>query len=246
MSVRSQYGGEPKYIKTVRISIGAAMKMSQHSTAGVEKGMRGPRRMPTEVMGLLFGHVDPDSPRTVVITDAAELPVEGTETSVLADNPLMNVYFTDVQESHAQTHPGSFVTGWYHSHPFEVGSHSNAFLSQTDVSSQNGYQISEDNHSARVAAQGSDERTVPFIAIVVDPLRSAAKGRPEIGAFRCFPQVRARGVAARRAVVAALRAASLALPSRSPPTPFFDRGHRATLRRKASRPTAKNGRTRTR
>ena len=240
MSVRSQYGGEPKYIKTVRISIGAAMKMSQHSTAGVEKGMRGPRRMPTEVMGLLFGHVDPDSPRTVVITDAAELPVEGTETSVLADNPLMNVYFTDVQESHAQTHPGSFVTGWYHSHPFEVGSHSNAFLSQTDVSSQNGYQISEDNHYARVAAQGGAERTVPFIAIVVDPLRSAAKGRPEIGAFRCLPQVSSRAdvfeACSFPATYPYVRA-----PLR-PPFLYTFKIYRATRPRKALLLTAKNGR----
>ena len=34
--------------------------------------------------------------------------------------------------------------GWYHSHPFDVGPHSNAFLSATDVSTQLSWQMSED------------------------------------------------------------------------------------------------------
>lgn len=34
--------------------------------------------------------------------------------------------------------------GWYHSHPFDVAVHSNAFLSATDVSTQLGWQLSED------------------------------------------------------------------------------------------------------
>ena len=65
--------------------------------------------------------------------------------------------------------------GWYHSHPFDVGAHSNAFLSATDVSTQLGWQLSED-------AGGN-----PWLALVVDPLRGVATGRPEIGAFRCYP-----------------------------------------------------------
>jgi COP9 signalosome complex subunit 5 len=65
--------------------------------------------------------------------------------------------------------------GWYHSHPFDVGPHSNAFLSATDVSTQLLWQISED-------AAGN-----PWLALVVDPLRGVAKGKPEIGAFRCYP-----------------------------------------------------------
>jgi len=65
--------------------------------------------------------------------------------------------------------------GWYHSHPFDVGAHSNAFLSGTDVSTQLGWQLSED-------AGGN-----PWLSLVVDPLRGVATGRPEIGAFRCYP-----------------------------------------------------------
>jgi COP9 signalosome complex subunit 5 len=43
------------------------------------------------------------------------------------------------------------------------------------VSTQLSWQLSED-----AAAN-------PFLAIVVDPLRSVAKGVPELGAFRCYP-----------------------------------------------------------
>ena len=67
------------------------------------------------------------------------------------------------------------VVGWYHSHPFDVSAHSNAFLSSTDVSTQLMWQLSED-------AAGN-----PFVSLVVDPLRGLAKDKPEIGAFRCYP-----------------------------------------------------------
>ncbi len=70
---------------------------------------------------------------------------------------------------------GAHFTGWYHSHPFDVGVHSNCFLSATDVSTQLSWQSMEDGAGN------------PFLAIVVDPLRSTAKGVPEIGAFRCYP-----------------------------------------------------------
>ena len=70
---------------------------------------------------------------------------------------------------------GAHFTGWYHSHPFDVGVHSNCFLSATDVSTQLSWQSMEDGAGN------------PFLAIVVDPLRSVAKGVPEIGAFRCYP-----------------------------------------------------------
>jgi hypothetical protein len=63
----------------------------------------------------------------------------------------------------------------YHSHPFDVGQHSHCFLSQTDVSTQLQWQRAEDPHGN------------PFLAIVVDPLRSAAKNTPILKAFRCYP-----------------------------------------------------------
>lgn len=65
--------------------------------------------------------------------------------------------------------------GWYHSHPFDVGPHSNAFLSATDVGTQMSWQMQEDGAGN------------PWLALVVDPLRGVAKGKPEIGAFRCYP-----------------------------------------------------------
>jgi len=42
-----------------------------------------------------------------------------------------------------QVRPEHFM-GWYHSHPFDVGAHSNAFLSGTDVFTQLAWQMSED------------------------------------------------------------------------------------------------------
>jgi len=68
------------------------------------------------------------------------------------------------------------VIGWYHSHPFDVDVHDHCFLSSTDVQTQNGWQYSEDSHGH------------PFVAIVIDPLRSLAKGRPIFGAFRSYPR----------------------------------------------------------
>ncbi|RYY32709.1 hypothetical protein EON62_05030, partial [archaeon] len=65
--------------------------------------------------------------------------------------------------------------GWYHSHPFDVGQHSNCFLSGTDVSTQLSWQ------------RHQDDAGNPWLALVVDPLRGIAKGVPEIGAFRCYP-----------------------------------------------------------
>ena len=102
------------------------------------------------------------------------LPVEGTETMVMSDNEEVTNYMVRLTES-LEHHRGEHLMGWYHSHPFDVGPHSNAFLSATDVSTQLMWQTSED-------AAGN-----PWLALVVDPLRSFAKGRPEIGAFRCYP-----------------------------------------------------------
>lgn len=102
------------------------------------------------------------------------LPVEGTETSVMTDNPEVMNYMIQLSETLEQVRSESFM-GWYHSHPFDVAPHSNAFLSATDVSTQLSWQMSEDRAGN------------PWLALVVDPLRSTAKGRPEIGAFRCYP-----------------------------------------------------------
>ena len=66
--------------------------------------------------------------------------------------------------------------GWYHSHPFDVNEqYSHCYLSNTDLSTQLAWQRSEDPHGN------------PWVAIVVDPLRSLAKNHPELCAFRAYP-----------------------------------------------------------
>lgn len=56
--------------------------------------------------------------------------------------------------------------GWYHSHP-SYG----CWLSRIDVSTQSNYQMSPE----------------PWLAIVIDPIRTVARERVEIGAFRTYP-----------------------------------------------------------
>ena len=63
--------------------------------------------------------------------------------------------------------------GWYHSHPFDVGSNPQWF-SRPDCQNQVAWQRQEDMHGN------------PWLGLVVDPLRTIAKGKPSIGAFRCF------------------------------------------------------------
>jgi len=65
--------------------------------------------------------------------------------------------------------------GWYHTHPFDVDVNSHCYLSTTDISTQLQWQRSEDPHGN------------PWLAIVIDPLRSLAKGHPELMAFRVYP-----------------------------------------------------------
>lgn len=106
---------------------------------------------------------------------AFALPIEGTETAVLAGTTEVDNFMIQAVDTLDQTrHEG--LVGWYHSHPFDVDVHDHCFLSSIDVQSQNLWQFQEDRHHH------------PFVAIVIDPLRSMAKGRPIFGAFRSYPQ----------------------------------------------------------
>ena len=125
-------------------------------------------------MGLLLGRPDPNTPKTLVVTDVFPLPIEGFETRVIADDGDVINHMIALGESLETTRKEKFM-GWYHSHPFDVGIHSHCFLSQTDISTQLQWQRAEDPHGN------------PFLAIVVDPLRSLAKGHPELKAFRAYP-----------------------------------------------------------
>jgi COP9 signalosome complex subunit 5 len=164
----------PKYFSDVKISASATVKMLQHAMRGVEKGMKSENGMPVEVMGLLLGRPSTDSknPNYLVVTDAFPLPVEGVETRVEAGDEAMN-FMIELADSLELTRD-ECIMGWYHSHPFDVGPAPSWFFSATDCQNQLSWQRNED-------MQGN-----PWLGLVVDPLRSIAKGKPEIGAFRCF------------------------------------------------------------
>jgi COP9 signalosome complex subunit 5 len=61
------------------------------------------------------------------------------------------------------------IIGWYHSHPGY-----GCWLSGIDVGTQ----------------MTNQKYQEPFLAIVVDPHRTVAAGKVEIGAFRTYPEVR--------------------------------------------------------
>jgi COP9 signalosome complex subunit 5 len=171
---------DPKYFKKVIVSPSATMKMLNHANSGVEKGIKSQGGKPVEIMGLLLGRPstgadhDVGDLRTLIVTDAFPLPIEGAETKVLADDAEVINYMISLGEAVEQTRKEKFM-GWYHSHPFDVEVHSHCFLSSTDISTQLQWQRSEDPHGN------------PWLAIVLDPLRSLAKKRPEMGAFRVYP-----------------------------------------------------------
>jgi len=164
---------DPKWFTNVAVSPSAIMKMMTHCQSGVEKGLKKGGN-PIEVMGLMLGRPSPTSPHTLIITDVFPLPIEGFETRVIADDDDVVNHMIALGESLENTRQEKFM-GWYHSHPFDVGLHSHCFLSQTDISTQLQWQRAEDPHGN------------PFLAVVVDPLRSLAKGVPEVKAFRAYP-----------------------------------------------------------
>ena len=107
------------------------------------------------------------------MTDAFEINADGSEGAVVVESEKTMASIGELNDCLAFTRE-ELVTGWYHSHPFDVGSFPNWFLSDTDVRSQRLWQEMEDKHA-------------PFLALVVDPLTGLSKGRPEIGAFRALP-----------------------------------------------------------
>ena len=149
------------------------MKMMMHGQSGVEKGIK-QNGKPIEVMGLLLGRPDTEDPHSIIISDAQALPIEGFETKVVADDESVLNYMIELGESNELSRKERFC-GWYHTHPFDVDVNSHCFLSNTDITTQLQWQRSEDPHGN------------PFLAIVIDPLRSLAKNRPELMAFRVYP-----------------------------------------------------------
>jgi len=115
-----------------------------------------------EVMGMLQGKPVGDA---IVVVDSFVLPVEGTETRV---NAQAEAYEYMVQYNTLAKANGreENVVGWYHSHPGY-----GCWLSGIDVNTQ----------------MLNQEYTEPFLAIVIDPIRTQAAGKVDIGAFRTYP-----------------------------------------------------------
>jgi len=116
-----------------------------------------------EVMGLLLGKLDAN---VMVVMDSFALPVEGTETRVNAQAQAFE-YMTAYMEAAKQVGRPENAIGWYHSHPGY-----GCWLSGIDVSTQMMQQNFQD----------------PFVAIVVDPVRTISAGKVNLGAFRTYPK----------------------------------------------------------
>jgi len=116
-----------------------------------------------EVMGLMLGKVDGSM---MIVMDSFALPVEGTETRVNAQAQAYE-YMTAYVEAAKQVGRQENVIGWYHSHPGY-----GCWLSGIDVSTQ-------------MLNQNYQE---PFVAIVIDPIRTISSGKVNIGAFRTYPK----------------------------------------------------------
>ncbi|XP_041484114.1 COP9 signalosome complex subunit 5 [Lytechinus pictus] len=116
-----------------------------------------------EVMGLLLGKVDGE---TMIVMDCFALPVEGTETRVNAQAAAYEYMAAYIENA---KHVGRLenAIGWYHSHPGY-----GCWLSGIDVGTQ-------------MLNQQFQE---PFVAIVVDPVRTISAGKVNIGAFRTYPK----------------------------------------------------------
>lgn len=112
-------------------------------------------------MGSLQGYPVGD---TMYIMDVYALPVVGTETRVNATQDA-DGYMIDHQDKSAEVNRPEFICGWYHSHPGY-----GCWLSGIDVNTQQTMQMMQD----------------PAIAIVIDPKRTIAAGKVEIGCFRAY------------------------------------------------------------
>eukprot|EP00457_Paulinella_chromatophora_P009793 gb/GEZN01009867.1/.p1 GENE.gb/GEZN01009867.1/~~gb/GEZN01009867.1/.p1 ORF type:complete len:364 (+),score=64.34 gb/GEZN01009867.1/:22-1113(+) len=157
---------DPKYFNECRVSALASMKMLKHALSGVQEGKKGDSGMSLEVMGLLIGK---PNGKSIVVLDAVPLPIKG-ENNFVEAGPEISQLQVSLMESMENRRKEGFI-GWYHSHPFDVTTHSNAFLSNVDVQTHTSMQLG-----------------LPlWTAIVVDPLRSLAKQKPDLGCFRCFP-----------------------------------------------------------
>ncbi|KAI5970557.1 RRI1 [Candida margitis] len=157
MSSSKPWKTDAKYFNKCMISSLALMKMTTHAQSGGS----------IEIMGMLIGKI---VDRTIVVMDTYRLPVEGTETRVNAQGEAYE-YMVQYLELNQKITKGNKprqenIVGWYHSHPGY-----GCWLSGIDVSTQELNQNFQD----------------PYLAIVVDPVRTLKSGKVDIGAFRTTP-----------------------------------------------------------
>jgi len=111
-----------------------------------------------EVMGVMQGRVDHE---TFIIMDAFALPVEATEVRVNAGAEA-DEYLIKYMTMGQRVGRTENTIGWYHSHPGY-----GCWLSGIDVGTQMQNQQFQD----------------PWLAIVIDPIRTSVSGQVQIGAF---------------------------------------------------------------
>eukprot|EP00300_Choanocystis_sp_HF-7_P001279 c11028_g1_i1.p1 GENE.c11028_g1_i1~~c11028_g1_i1.p1 ORF type:complete len:362 (-),score=68.61 c11028_g1_i1:22-984(-) len=120
---------------------------------------RGPVK--TEVMGIMVGKYEGDC---IYVMDCFALPIQGEEAFVTSQDAA-NVYMANFVTM-LKRERGELAIGWYHSHPgLKV------FLSGTDCGTQRTYQTFFD----------------PWLAVVIDPVRTVTTGKIDLGAFRVWP-----------------------------------------------------------
>lgn len=117
-----------------------------------------------EIMGLLQGKIRGDA---FFLTDCFQLPVEGTETRVNAGESANEFMVQFIELNEKTRFSKEMVCGWYHSHPGY-----GCWLSGIDVATQSLYQSHQD----------------PFVALVIDPVKTSLTGKVELGAFRTLPE----------------------------------------------------------
>jgi COP9 signalosome complex subunit 5 len=125
--------------------------------------MHATKGQPLEVMGLMQGKIEGD---TFIVLDSFALPVEGTETRVNAGAEAIE-YMAQYVGLSERCGRNENVVGWYHSHPGY-----GCWLSGIDVNTQVTNQKFQD----------------PFIAVVIDPVRTVSAGKVDLGAFRTYPE----------------------------------------------------------
>ncbi|CAI4057076.1 hypothetical protein SKDZ_04G0280 [Saccharomyces kudriavzevii ZP591] len=123
-----------------------------------------------EIMGILMGFTIKDH---IIVMDCFDLPAVGTETRVNAqlESYEYMVQYIDEMYNHddnggdTRGYKGAKlnVVGWFHSHPGY-----DCWLSNIDIQTQDLNQRFQD----------------PYVAIVVDPLKSLKNGTLRMGAFR--------------------------------------------------------------